>query len=231
MSTRAEIDDLELERDLTTSLIFRSPERTYEPIPFHRPLTLADVRHFYRTGLMPMDQPQDEGDRQSDYDESTQTKDSDVSWGNRSQKTVFRQLMTLQQGQPGNYIARLGKSGEAWLYDPMRCICLVVGQQVRFLGYETGPHALMKGTSPLCYAGKDFANCHLSADPSHCVLPISCESRRLRYIGYQHVPPGRRSENTTVCHLRTGLPQRVMEVSPRDMGARRRTFGRQLGRL
>jgi hypothetical protein len=148
MSTQAEIDDLELERDLTTSLIFRSPERTYEPIPFHRPLTFEDVRHFYSTGLMPTDEPQDgdEGDRQSDYDESTQTKDSDVSWGNHFQKTVFRQLMSLHQEQPGNYIARLGKSGEACLYDPMRCICLMVGMQVKFMKHETGPGTIVKGT-------------------------------------------------------------------------------------
>jgi hypothetical protein len=96
MSTQAEIDDLELERDLSTSLIFRSPERTYEPIPFHRPLTFEDVRHFYSTGLLPMDQPQDGGDRELDDDEAKGTRGSDVSWGNRSQKTVFRQLMTLQ---------------------------------------------------------------------------------------------------------------------------------------
>lgn len=53
-------------------------ESLYEPIPFHRPLTLGDVRTFFETGCMPMDKPGDEEEAPA-LDDATWLEGTDVS--------------------------------------------------------------------------------------------------------------------------------------------------------
>lgn len=50
----------------------------YEPIPFHRTLTVEEVRRFFDTGMMPTDEPEDETDQEPDWDEATWTEGGGV---------------------------------------------------------------------------------------------------------------------------------------------------------
>jgi hypothetical protein len=51
----------------------------YAPIPFHRTLTVEEVRHFFDTGMMPTDDSEDETDREPGYDGSAWTEGGGVS--------------------------------------------------------------------------------------------------------------------------------------------------------
>jgi hypothetical protein len=77
MSTDAEIEYSEAKRLSETCSIQQTLQ--YEPIPFHRTLTVEDVRHFFDTGMMPTDESEDETDREPEYDESTWTDGGGVS--------------------------------------------------------------------------------------------------------------------------------------------------------
>jgi hypothetical protein len=83
MSTQDEIENEEFESEDAEPKRFSSIcpiEQTlqYEPIPFHRVLTVQEVRNFYDTGMMPTDLPEDEADREPAYDESTWTEGGGV---------------------------------------------------------------------------------------------------------------------------------------------------------
>jgi hypothetical protein len=81
MPTKAQLK--EMERKLPTAPVIYPIGHTFEPIPFHRPLTFKEVRYFSRSGMMPRDQPPDgeKEERNPDYEESTWVKGSDVSLG------------------------------------------------------------------------------------------------------------------------------------------------------
>jgi hypothetical protein len=64
-------------------------------------------------------------------------------------------------------------SGKTRFYHPCECIFLVVGMQVQFLKYETGPGTLLKGTSPRAMAGKD-----------PLLPPLRCNHTATRAVGY-----------------------------------------------
>jgi hypothetical protein len=84
MSTQDEIEDeIEDEFDdpepkLLSAICPIQQTLQYEPIPFHRVITVQEVRDFYDTGMMPTDQPEDEADREPAWDESTWTKGGGV---------------------------------------------------------------------------------------------------------------------------------------------------------
>jgi hypothetical protein len=77
MSTQAEIEDSEPK--LHPEICCLQQTLQYEPVPFHRTLNIDEVRNFFETGVMPADQPEDEADREPDWDESTWTEGGDVS--------------------------------------------------------------------------------------------------------------------------------------------------------
>jgi hypothetical protein len=82
MSTQGQIEDTE--RRALLGICSLQQTLQYEPVPFHRTLTIHEVRDIFETGVMPVDEPEDVADRERQYDESTWIKGGDVSvWNTR----------------------------------------------------------------------------------------------------------------------------------------------------